>query len=149
MREDLERDLGCLDLPGCIHGLNDRDQMVFQLLQQVEEGFTGDDVAERMDCEPSTAYRSISRLLEAGVVVLEQVNYDHGGYYYVYRSRTSEEVVHDIQRLLNDWYTAIGLLIQEFEDRYRPDSENRENQPLQSCPYHPLVQLSGGVVLCD
>ncbi|WP_435069668.1 helix-turn-helix domain-containing protein [Haloplanus sp. C73] len=132
VREDLERDLGCLDLLSCIHGLNERDQVVFQLLQQAEERLTVDDVADRMDCERSTAYRSISRLLEAGVVVQEQVNYEHGGYYYVYRSRTSEEVAHDMQRLLNDWYAAIGQLIQEFEDRYSRDLEDREKEPIES-----------------
>jgi predicted transcriptional regulator len=133
VREDLERDLRCLDLLGCIHGLNERDQMVFQLLQPAEEGLTVDDVVDRMDCERSTAYRSISRLVETGVVVQEQVNYEHGGYYYVYRSRTSEEVAHDMQRLLNDWYAAIGQLIQEFEDRYSRDPEDREKQLIESC----------------
>ncbi len=38
-----------------------------------------------------------------------------------------------MQRLLNDWYADIGQLIQEFEDRYSRDSDDRENQPLQSC----------------
>jgi len=133
VREDLERDLGCLDLLGCVHGLNERDQMVFQLLQQAEGDLTVDDVADRTDCERSTAYRSISRLLEADVVVQEQVNYEHGGYYYVYRSRAPEEVAHDMQRLLNDWYAAIGQLIQEFEDRYSRDPEGREKQSIESC----------------
>jgi predicted transcriptional regulator len=133
VREDLERDLGCLDLLGCIHGFNERDQMVFQLLQQAEGGLTVDDVADRLDCERSTAYRSISRLLEVDVVAQEQVNYEHGGYYYVYRPRTPTEVAHDMQRLLNDWYAAIGQLIQEFEDRYSQDSDDREKQSLQSC----------------
>ncbi|QLH79920.1 HTH domain-containing protein [Halosimplex rubrum] len=133
VREDLERDLGCLDLLGCVHGLNERDQTVFRLLQQAEERLTVDDVADRLDCERSTAYRSISRLHEAGVVVQEQVNYENGGYYYVYRPRTPEKIAHDMQRLLNDWYADIGQLIQEFEDRYSRDSDSRENQPLQSC----------------
>jgi predicted transcriptional regulator len=134
VREDLERDLRCLDLLGCVHGLNERDQMVFQLLQQAEGGLTVDDIADRLDCERSTAYRSISRLHEAGVVEQEQINYDNGGYYYVYCPRTPEEVAHEMQRLLNDWYADIGQLIQEFEDRYSRNSEDRENQPLQSCP---------------
>ena len=111
VREDLERDPDCLDLLDRIHGLNERDQMVFQLLQQAEGGLTVDDVADRLDCERSTAYRSISLLYEAGVVVLEQINYDNGGYYYVYCPQTTEEVAHDMQRLLNDWYADIGQLI--------------------------------------
>ncbi|WP_208288741.1 helix-turn-helix domain-containing protein [Halobacterium sp. R2-5] len=131
VREDLERDMECLDLLGCIHGLNERDQLVFQVLQRAEEGLAVDDVADRLDCERSTAYRSISRLLEAGVVEQRQVNYDHGGYYYVYRPRTPEEVAHEMQRLLNDWYAAIGQLIRGFEDRYGRGSGDREQQPIR------------------
>jgi len=134
VREDLERDLGCLDLLGCIYGLRERDQVAFQLLQQAEGGLTVDDVADQLACERKTAYRSISRLHEAGVVLQEQVNYEDGGYYYTYRPRTPEAVAHEMQRLLNDWYTAIGQRIQEFEDRYGSDSDDREHRPPQSCP---------------
>ena len=133
VREDLERDLGCLDLLGCVHGLNERDQMVFQVLQQAEGGLTVDDVADRLDCERSTAYRSISRLHEAEIVVQEQINYDNGGYYYVYCPQPIRQVVRDMQRLLNDWYAEIGQLIQEFEDRYSRDLDDRENQSSQFC----------------
>jgi predicted transcriptional regulator len=133
VREDLERDPDCLDLLDRIHGLNERDQMVFQLLQREEEGLTVDDVANRLECERTTAYRSFSRLRDAGIVVQEQVNYDNGGYCYVYRPRASEEVARDMQRLLNDWYADIGQLIQGFEDRYRRNADNREKQPLQPC----------------
>ncbi|NHX37554.1 MULTISPECIES: helix-turn-helix domain-containing protein [Halolamina] len=133
VREDLERDMECIDLLGCIHGLNRRDQKVFQVLQQAEGQLTVDDVADRLDCDRTTAHRSVSRLLEASVIAQEQVNYDQGGYYYVYRPRTPEEVAHEMQRLLNDWYATIGQLIQDFEDQYHRNSDDRENDPIQCC----------------
>ena len=132
VRDDLERDLGCLDLLECIHGLNERDQAVFRTLQRADEGLTVDDVADRLDCERSTAHRSISRLVEAEVVVQRQVNYDHGGYYYVYRPRTPEEVADEMRRLLTSWYATVGQLIQEFEDRCggaAGDGESRSARP--------------------
>ena len=106
--------------------------MAFQTLQRTGRGLTVDDIADRLGCERSTAYRSISRLLEAGVVTQQQVNYDHGGYYYVYRPRAPEHVAHDIQRLLNDWYATVGQLIQEFEDRDSRHSDDREEQSIRS-----------------
>jgi len=134
VRDDLERDLEYLDLLRRIHGLNERDQMAFQLLQQAERGLTVDDVADQLDCERTTAYHSFSRLHEAGVVVQEQLDHEHGGYCHVYCPRTPEEIAHDMQRLLNDWYADIGQLIHEFEDQCSRSSDDRENQPLQSCP---------------
>ena len=134
VRDDLERDMGCLDLLECIHGLNERDQAAFQALQAASEELTVDDVADRLDCERSTAYRSISRLVEAGVVVQQQENYDQGGYCYVYRPRTPEEAAREMRRLLNGWYATVGQLIQEFEDRYGGETDEREDRPIRPDP---------------
>nr|WP_206425129.1 helix-turn-helix domain-containing protein [Halosimplex salinum] len=131
VREDLERDMGCLDLLECIHGLNERDRTVFQILQRADDPLTVDDVADRSGCDRSTAYRSISRLLEAGVVVQRQVNYDDGGYYHVYRPSTPEEVARDMRRLLNDWYATVARLVQEFEHNCGRDTDERKTQSLQ------------------
>jgi predicted transcriptional regulator len=116
---ELERDLECLDLLACIHGLNDRDREVFQVLQEAGEALTVDDVADRNGCDRTTAYRSISRLVDADVVVQSQVNYEQGGYYHVYRPRQPSVVARDMQRLLNDWYANVSQLIHEFE---QPDT---------------------------
>ncbi|WP_049897774.1 helix-turn-helix domain-containing protein [Halorubrum distributum] len=131
VRDDLERDMECLELLECVHGLNERDQAVFQALHGENEGLTVDDVADRLDCERSTAYRSITRLVEAGVVVQRQVNYDQGGYYYVYRLRAPEEVAREMQRLLNSWYATVGQLVQEFEYRYGRETDEREDRPIR------------------
>jgi predicted transcriptional regulator len=48
----------------------------------------------------------------------EQVNYDQGGYYHVYKPTDPSEIANDMQRLLNDWYAKMGQLIQEFESKY-------------------------------
>jgi predicted transcriptional regulator len=118
---------------GWVYGLTERDKMAFQQLQQAEGGLTVDDVADKLDCERSTAYRSISRLHEASIIVQEQINYENGGYYYVYCPRAPEGVAHDMQRLLNDWYANTGQLIQEFENRYSQNSGDLEDRSPQSC----------------
>ncbi|WP_424013976.1 helix-turn-helix domain-containing protein [Halorubrum xinjiangense] len=131
VRGDLERDMECLDLLECVHGLNERDRAVFQALHGANEELTVDDVADRLDCERSTAYRSISRLVEAGVVAQRQVNYDQGGYYYVYRPRAPEEAAREMRRLLNSWYATVCQLVQEFEDRYGRETAEREDRPIR------------------
>ena len=60
----------------------------------------------------------MQRLLQAGFIQKEQVNYDQGGYYHVYRPTDPEKVADDMQRMLNDWYAKMGQLIREFEDKY-------------------------------
>ena len=108
----------CEGLLECFHGLKQLDKQIFQELVQAEAPLTIDEIADEVDRERSTAYRAVQRLLKAGFLQKEQVNYDQGGYYHVYRPTDPEKVADDMQRMLNDWYAKMGQLIQEFEDKY-------------------------------
>jgi predicted transcriptional regulator len=123
MSEQLQRDMVCEGLLECFHGLKQLDKRVFRELVETETPLTIDEIAEEVDRERSTAYRSVQRLLQAGFIQKEQVNYDQGGYYHVYKPTDPETIADDMQRMLNDWYAKMGQLIQEFEDKYeRPET---------------------------
>ena len=127
MAEYLQKDLECEGLLECIHGLKELDRQCFQVLVESAEPLTIDEVADRVDRERSTAYRSIQRLLQAGFVQKEQVNYEQGGYYHVYRPTDPDEVADDMQRMLNDWYAKMGQLLQEFREKYDQQQVAVEN----------------------
>jgi predicted transcriptional regulator len=118
MAEQLQQDMMCEGLLECFHGLKALDRECFETLVEAGEPMTVDDVADAVDRERSTAYRSIQRLLQTGFIQKDQVNYDQGGYYHVYSPTDPEKIADDMQRLLNDWYAKMGQLIQEFEDKY-------------------------------
>jgi len=118
MSEMLRRDMQCEGLLECFHDLKAIDRDIFQVLQETEEPLTVDEIADQVDRERSTAYRAVQRLLQAGFIQKEQVNYEQGGYYHVYESRSAEEITNEMQRLLNDWYAKMGQLIGEFEEKY-------------------------------
>ncbi|MCU4751176.1 BlaI/MecI/CopY family transcriptional regulator [Halobacteria archaeon AArc-curdl1] len=125
MAEQLQQDMQCEGLLECIHGLKQLDKECFQALVQSDDPLTIDEVAEEVDRERSTAYRAIQRLLQSGFIQKEQINYEQGGYYHVYRPTDPEQIANDMQRMLNDWYAKMGQLIQEFEDKY---DQNLERQ---------------------
>ena len=118
MSEQLQQDMKCEGLLECIHGLKQLDKDCFRVMVESEEPLTIDEVADRVDRERSTAYRSIQRLLQSGFIQKEQINYDQGGYYHVYHPTDPNQIANDMQRMLNDWYAKMGQLIQEFEDKY-------------------------------
>jgi len=118
MSEMLRGDMECEGLLECFHGLKELDKEVFRELTTHDESLTVDEVADAIDRERSTAYRSIQRLLNTGFVQKEQVNYDQGGYYHVYHPTDPDEVADDMQRMLNDWYAKMGQLIGEFREKY-------------------------------
>jgi len=118
MIEQLQQDMACEGLLECFHGLKQLDKDVFQALVDTDEALTVDEIAAAVDRERSTAYRSVQRLLQAGFIQKEQINYDQGGYYHVYRPTDPSNIADNMQRLLNDWYAKMGQLIQEFESKY-------------------------------
>jgi predicted transcriptional regulator len=119
MSEQLQHDMECEGLLECFHGLKNLDRECYRVLVETEEPLTIDEIADAVDRERSTAYRSVQRLLQTGFIQKEQINYDQGGYYHVYYPTDPEQVADDMQRMLNDWYAKMGQLIQEFEDKYR------------------------------
>jgi len=128
MSEYLKQDMQCEGLLECIHGLKDLDREIFLHLTERDEPITVDEIAEAVDRERSTAYRSVQRLVDSGFVQKEQINYDQGGYYHVFRPTDPDEVADDMQRMLNDWYAKMGQLIGEFREKYdEPRTTKAEN----------------------
>ena len=121
MVEQLQRDMECEGLLECIHGLKQLDRECYKVLVASEEPLTIDEVGERVDRARSTAYRSIQRLLRAGFVRKDQVNYDGGGYYHVYYPADPAGVATDMRRMLDDWYAKMDRLIREYEEEYGED----------------------------
>lgn len=122
MTEYLEADLACEDLLECVYGLGDLGKACYRVLAASDEPLTVDAVAEQVDRDRTTAYRAIKRLQDAGVVRQQQVNYEQGGYYYVYDAVDVHEVAHEMQHTLNQWYATVGTLIGAFEDKYDDDA---------------------------
>lgn len=79
MAEYLRVDMDCEGLLDCFHGLTDLDRRCFAVVAESDTPLTIDEIADEVDRERSTVYRSLQRLLQTGFVQREQVNYDQGG----------------------------------------------------------------------
>ena len=122
IQEQLRDERECMGIFDCMFGLNELDRGVFRLLAESSEPLTVDHIAKFIDRERTTAYRSVRRLEEAGVVVQGQESCPKGGYHHVYRISDPDQIANELQRMLNQWYADTGQLIQEFRDMY---GENR------------------------
>jgi predicted transcriptional regulator len=118
MRDQLAQDMTCESLLECFHGLKALDRAVFDVLTRRDEPLTVDEIAAAVDRERSTAYRSVRRLCDAGLVDKEQVNYRDGGYYHVFEPTDTDVVTDRMQRMLNDWYAQMGALVGEYRETY-------------------------------
>lgn len=110
-------DLSCEDLIECVNGSSELDKEVYFLLLEDEE-LNLDQIAEKVDRERSTAYRSVKRLRENGFLTREKVGQDGGGYMHVYRPVDVDKVADRMVQRLNNWYAEMGGLIHEFREKY-------------------------------
>ncbi|WP_330633128.1 helix-turn-helix domain-containing protein [Halocatena halophila] len=114
--EMLRQEVDCDCLLECFHDLDGIDDDIFDLLTASEDPQTIDEIAATIERERSTAYRSVQRLCAADLLEKEQINYDHGGYYHVYQARDSSTIAQEMRAMLEEWYTEVGGLIDEFEE---------------------------------
>ncbi|ELY44060.1 helix-turn-helix domain-containing protein [Natronorubrum sulfidifaciens] len=124
MATQLQEEMVCEGLLECLHGHTQLDTTCYRVLVESDEPLTIDEVAELVDRERSTVYRSIQRLLQSGFVQKEQVNYEQGGYYHVYFSTPPAQIARDMQRTVNDWYAKMDRLIGVFEEKYDHASDS-------------------------
>jgi len=129
LNRDLERDLECEGLLECLYELNDLDREAFVLLSETDSRLTIDEIAEGVDRERSTAYRSVQRLLQADLVQKTQINYEQGGYYHVYTITEPGSIADTMQHQLNDWYAQIGYLIGRFREKYGEGADDVDSPP--------------------
>ncbi len=124
IKDYLIKELDCDEVLDCFLGLKELDKRIFRLLAQNSEFMSVDEISEEINRERSTTYRSIQRLLQAGLIQKKQINYDEGGYCHVYITSNSEEIANELQRMLNDWYATMGQLIDEFREKYKKEKLN-------------------------
>lgn len=129
LNRHLEEDLECETLLECLYDLNELDRKCFDVLADSAEPLTVDQLADTVNRERSTVYRSVQRLLQFGLVQKEQRNYDRGGYYHVYRITDPDEIADEMQTKLNDWYAQIGYLVGRFRAKYGEGSDDHESPP--------------------
>lgn len=114
----LEDDVECEFLLDCFHGLTELDRRCFERLVDSDGPLTVDDLAERVDRDRTTAYRSVQRLLDAELVEKRQVSGDGSGYHHVYEPLDPDAIADRMQRELNDYYAEMGQLIGQFREKF-------------------------------
>jgi predicted transcriptional regulator len=112
IKEAIDR-LNCDNVLECFYGLNESDINLFKTLREL--GATKIDVLSRkLGKGENSVYKSLQKMMVAGVVVREKKTIDDGGYYYIYRAETAEKLAEEMNSLLDRWYLRMKQVIREF-----------------------------------
>ncbi len=123
MREMLTT-LSCNNLFECVFGLNSVDTKVYMTLCDLESGRV-DEISKILDKGENTVYKSLQKLVMAGLVYREKVVFEGGGYCFIYRPVPLRDVMKEVLRIVDEFCVRVREVVEEFAGEFRDDSGPR------------------------
>ncbi len=106
--------LNCGNLLECVLGLTPADVMVYEALLRGKERV--DEISECVGRGESAVYKSLQRLLLAGMAYRIKMPLDGGGYYFIYKPAPREKVVEEVEKVLTALIERVRKALEEFAD---------------------------------
>jgi len=108
-------EVSCEELVTFLLDLKILDIDAYRVLLEKENGARVDEVAELLERERSTAYRALERLVNCDLAVKEKRTMHGGGYYFLYRPVTPDNVRKTVDKCLKEWYTGMRDAVERVE----------------------------------
>ncbi len=102
----------CKSLFECFFGLNSEDLRVYEAILSGCEKI--DELSSALGKKEPSVYRSIQRLLLAGLIYREKETLPAGGYYFVYRAVPKEFVAREIEATMNVFCEKVRNFLRDF-----------------------------------
>lgn len=116
--EFLNGEIECESLLECINDLKSLDRKIYFLLLDEKKQMSVDEIADEIERERSTAYRSVKRLQREGLIKQEKENYEEASYRHVYSAVKAEKVADKMEDQLKEIQDQMEGLINEFRKKY-------------------------------
>ncbi|WP_456368505.1 helix-turn-helix domain-containing protein [Geoglobus sp.] len=116
--KDAVSSLTCDNILECFYGLNESDVQIYRMLAEHDE-MRIEEISRQSGRSENTTYKSLQKLMMAGIVLREKRVIKGGGYYYTYRALPPDEVAEMMERILEEWCVKVRDTIIEFKNSYR------------------------------
>ena len=108
----------CENAIRCFFDLTSQDLKVYRELLENGHG-TALEIGERIERDRSTAYRSVSKLVENRLVVKKIRNREGGGIYHVYVAVDPDMVQSLLTEAIDEWYDNVKRMIEKTASELR------------------------------
>lgn len=112
-----QRSKECEDILECIAGFSDLEKEIYRQIPR-QEKLTVDEIAQKVDRERSTVFRSLKKLKKNDFIEEDTKGLKGGSYVNIYSRKPAEEVSDQMRKRINDWTALINEMIDEFEEKY-------------------------------
>ncbi len=104
--------LNCGNLLECVLGLTPADVMVYHALLEGKERV--EEISEAVGRGESAVYKSLQRLLIAGMAYRVKMPLHGGGYYFIYKPAPKEKVAEEVEKIVNMLLERVKKSLEEF-----------------------------------
>lgn len=118
--KDAISNLSCENILECFYGLNESDIRTYQLLAKKGE-LRIEEISKHFRKSENTVYKSLQKLMMAGIVLRDKKVIKGGGYYYTYKALPPIKVAEDMENILREWCVRVRKTIDEFRIVYGGD----------------------------
>jgi predicted transcriptional regulator len=98
-----------------MYALTDLDQEVLKRLLR-EGPMKAEDLADSLERDRSTVYRSLQKLVSCQVASKESRSLERGGYYHVYSAVPKDLLRDRLEHCIEDWHTRMRDLLSRFDE---------------------------------
>jgi predicted transcriptional regulator len=98
-----------------MYNLSDMDMEALRLLL-AEGPFKAEDLAERLERDRSTVYRSLQKLVSCQVISKETRSLDRGGYFHVYAAVPKDVLRERLEHCIQEWHSRVSTLLDRFDE---------------------------------
>jgi predicted transcriptional regulator len=110
----------CENALRCFFDLSPLEVKVYRDLLDNGSG-TAIDIGKRIGRDRSTAYRSVTTLVNNGLAVKDLKNREGGGIFYVYDAVEPEEVQVMLKEMIDSWYQEMQKVVDRASASLRSD----------------------------
>jgi len=107
--------ISCNDVLQCVFELNTLDFNVYKLIKQLGQTRV-DDLAQKMNKERSTVYRSLQKLTSCGLCIKRTKTIESGGYYHIYLCNNNNKIKREMESCIDEWYKQMKKTIKNFKE---------------------------------
>lgn len=107
----------CKDLVQCAFNLNDFEISVYRKLLELGP-CRADEIADAIERDRSTVYRSLQKLMSCGLVYRETRSIERGGYFHMYLPISREMMREKLERCVEEWHGRMLEMLSKFGEDF-------------------------------
>lgn len=109
----------CKDLLSCMYDLSSSEMALLAMLLRKESPQTLDELADYMDRDRGTIFRSLQKLVSLGFCKKQTVNLKEGGYKHLYSAASVEQIERNAEHRVKEIQSSLNRLMKKFRQDIR------------------------------